>query len=398
MKLLLIVDDYLPHSIKVAAKMMHDLALEFKSHGHIVTVLSPDPFLAKAFEVRNIDGIKVLVFKSGEIKNISKIKRAINESLLSFYAWKATKTYLKVHPHDAIVYYSPSIFWGYIVGKLKKLWKVKSYLILRDIFPQWAVDNGLMKKTSPVYFYFKFFENKNYVNADCIGVMSPSNLEFFKATRKNFSNFEVLYNWSKINDITSPVCSFRKQLNLEDKIVFFYGGNIGHAQNMLNLIRLALHFKENSKAHFLFVGKGDEVDLILMEKEKHQLNNITYLPSVDQETYINMLSEFDIGLFSLHPGHKTHNFPGKLLGYMEYSKPILGSVNTDNDLKEIINNAEAGFIFDSGDDKGLYEAAVSLIDSEELRIKVGKNARELLINQFSVELAFTKIINQLQKV
>ena len=395
MRLLLIVDDYLPQSIKVAAKMMHELALEFKSKGHEITILTPAPNLLNSFEEKNIDGIKVLSFKSGELKNISKVKRAINESLLSYFAWKATKNYLKTHPHDAVVYYSPSIFWGYIVGKLRKLWGVKSYLILRDIFPQWTVDNGLMKVNSPVYRYFKFFETINYKNANFIGVMSPSNMEFFKATRKNTEKFEVLFNWAKITTPKLPIEKFRKQLKLEDKIVFFYGGNIGHAQNMLNLVRLAVKLKENTNAHFLFVGKGDEVDLILTEKEKHQLNNITYLPSVDQETYFNMLCEFDIGLFSLHPGHKTHNFPGKLLGYMEYSKPILGSVNAGNDLKEIINIAEAGFIYDNGEDEALYNAALSLIESEKLRNKMGENSRKLLIKQFSAEQACTQIINSL---
>jgi glycosyltransferase involved in cell wall biosynthesis len=252
-----------------------------------------------------------------------------------------------------------------------------------------------MKENSPVYKYFKFFENINYKNADCVGVMSPSNLEFFRATRKHTEKFEVLYNWAKITNQMLAADTFRKKLKLENKTVFFYGGNMGHAQNMYNLVSLAIRLKENYKAHFLFVGKGDEVDLILSEKEKHQLNNITYLPSVDQETYFNMLNEFDIGLFSLHPGHKTHNFPGKLLGYMEYSKPILGSVNAGNDLKEILNKAEAGFIYDTGEDESLYYAALSLIDSEELRNNMGENARKLLINQFSVEQACSQIINSL---
>jgi len=394
MRLLLIVDDYLPYSIKVAAKMMHELALQFISEGHQVTVLTPDPTLEKLFEENQIDGVSVLYFKSGEIKNISKVKRAINESLLSFFAWRATHNYLKMHPHDAIIYYSPSIFWGYLVGKLKRQWKVKSYLILRDIFPQWTIDNGLMKENSLVHKYFKSFEKLNYKNADFIGVMSPSNMEFFKFSNANIEKFEVLYNWAKINPPQLHENTFRKELKLEDKIVFYYGGNIGHAQNMMNLVRLAIKLKENSNAHFLFVGKGDEVDLILTEKEKHQLTNITYLPSVDQETYFNMLNEFDIGLFSLHPGHKTHNFPGKLLGYMEYSKPILGSVNTGNDLKEIVNQAGAGFIFDNGEDELLYKGALALINSEKLRKDVGGNARKLLIEQFSVEQACTQILNR----
>ena len=395
MKILIIVDDYMPSSIKVAAKMMHELALEFTAKGHEITILAPAPSLSKNIDIQYIDGIKVLLFKSGNLKNISKIKRAINESLLSFFAWKATGSYFKSNPHDAIVYYSPTIFWGNIVGKLKKLWHVKSYLVLRDIFPQWTVDNGLMKKGTPIYLYFKFFEQINYKKADHIGIMSPLYLNFLKATRKDAYKFEVLNNWTKINPLKTPSDYYRKQLNLEDKIVFFYGGNIGHAQDMQNLIRLAKRLKENAVAHFLFVGTGDEVSLILSEIEAHQLNNITYLPSVDQETYFNMLSEFDIGLFSLHPGHKTHNFPGKLLGYMELSKPILGSVNPGNDLKELVNTCNAGYVFDNGEDEDLYQAALLLIESETLRNKIGMNARELLVSHFSVEQACSLILNRL---
>lgn len=391
MKLLLIVDDYLPHSIKVAAKMMHELALEFKKNGYEVTVLSPKPLQKEQLLIQELDGIRILFFRSGETKNIGKTKRAINETLLSFYAWQSAKKYFTDNHFDGIVYYSPSIFWGGLIRRLQKFWGCKSYLILRDIFPQWTVDNGLMKKNSIIYKYFKYFEKINYKYANRIGVMSPSNLSFFETQGYDTSKFEVLFNWAQTPEIPQSENTFRKELNLKNKIVLFYGGNIGHAQKIINLIQLAHRFKDSTDVHFLFVGKGDEVDLIKKEKEKHNLTNITYLPPVDQTTYSKMLNEFDIGLFSLHPDHKTHNFPGKLLGYMAYSKPILGCVNPGNDLKDIVNNAEAGIVVNSDDEEGLYLAAKSLIESESLRNKMGLNGRELLAKQFSVESACSQI-------
>jgi len=90
-KILLIVDDYVPHSIKIAAKMMHEMALRYKQMGYEVSVLTPDPLQKEPLIIKNIEGINVLYFKSGEIKNISKIKRAINETLLSWKAWQASK-------------------------------------------------------------------------------------------------------------------------------------------------------------------------------------------------------------------------------------------------------------------------------------------------------------------
>ena len=225
--------------------------------------------------------------------------------------------------------------------------------------------------------------------------MSPSNLEFFKSKNINTSKFEVLYNWSQITEIPKKVNNFRKKLKLENKIVLFYGGNIGHAQQMINLINLAKKFTENSSVHFLFVGQGDEVELLMEEVSNNKLKNITYLPPVNQKIYFEMLNEFDIGMFSLHSGHKTHNFPGKLLGYMSYSKPILGCVNSGNDLADIVNSAKAGIIVNSNDSLGLYEAAKILIDSKSIRNKMGTNGRELLMNKFSVKSISKQILSNL---
>ncbi len=384
-RILFIVDDFLPHSRKVAAKMIFELATSFKEKGFIVTVLTPLHTLKKNFERKEVQGIDTVFFKSGEIKNIAKIKRAINETLLSYRAWKNAKIFFKSNHFDAIVYYSPSIFWGKLIAKLKKLYHAHTYLILRDIFPQWTIDNGLMKENSLIHKYFKYFENINYKNADTIGVMSEANLKWCQKNLQNPSKFEVLPNWTKITPITYQSNKYRKNLNLENKVVFFYGGNIGHAQNMINLVDLAITMKPFPEAHFLFVGKGDEVELILQKQKEYNLTNLTYLPPVDQDEYFQMLSEFDIGLFNLHPHHLTHNFPGKLLGYMEYSKPILGCVNKGNDLKEIINEAKAGFIFENTDKEELYMAAQQLLQSKELRERMGNNSFNLLNQRFNVE-------------
>lgn len=391
MKLLLVVDDYLPGSIKVAAKMMHDLALELIEQGNDVTVCTPDDTLDELFIVDDYEGVRVLRFKSGPIKNISKVKRAINETLLSFNAWRALGVYFKNNRHDMVVYYSPTIFFGPLVWKLKSIWRARSFLILRDIFPQWVVDNELISKYSPIYLYFKVLEAINYNVADVIAVQSPSNKSYFLNNDKNYGKVDVLYNWSSSIVKASPDSTYRDKLGLTDKVVFFYGGNIGHAQDMMNLVRLSVALKDQQEAHFLFVGQGDEVCLIEKAIKENNIENITYLPAVNQLEYEKMLSEFDVGLFSLHKDHITHNFPGKLLGYMKYSMPILGSVNKGNDLEEVVAHAQAGFITVNGDDDAFFQNAIRLLSSSELRESVGRNAYKLLREKFSVRAATNKI-------
>jgi glycosyltransferase involved in cell wall biosynthesis len=176
-------------------------------------------------------------------------------------------------------------------------------------------------------------------------------------------------------------------------VVYFYGGNIGHAQDMMNIVRLAKAIRSESNAHFVLVGAGDEVELVRNSIAKDNLNNMTLLPSVTQDEFKKMLAEFDIGLFSLHRDHSTHNFPGKLLAYMVQEKPILGSVNPGNDLKDTIEKAAAGLITINGDDKGLLNNALNLLHDAALRKKLAVNAKQLLSELFSVQAAADKILN-----
>ena len=170
------------------------------------------------------------------------------------------------NPHDIIIYYSPSIFFGAFVKKLKKLWNCKSYLILRDIFPQWTIDNNILKENSIITKYFRYFEKLNYDAADRIGLMSYKNKQWFDNYYRN-NKSETLHNWTKSTNLEKKFNKYRKKFNLEDKIIYFYGGNIGHAQDMMNIFRLALKMKDHKKAHFLIVGAGDEYDLL--KKEIH---------------------------------------------------------------------------------------------------------------------------------
>jgi len=392
MRICLIIDDYLPDSIKVGAKMMHELGIEFIKRGHEVTVITPHADLKSVYSITKLDGVKICYFRSGAVKNVGKVKRAINETLLSYNAWKAYKTYFKQNPYDMIIYYSPSIFWGPLVSKLKKLWDVPSYLILRDFFPQWVIDNGMIREGLPIARYFRYFEKLNYAAADVIAIQSPKNLEWFKKTAKTGKLLDLLYNWAANEPVSTKNSYYHKKYGIEDKIVFFYGGNIGQAQDMMNVVRLAKTLLNEKKAHFVLLGRGDEVKLVRHAIEEQKLDNMTLLPPVSQDEFKLMLAEFDIGLFSLHRDHRTHNFPGKLLGYMVQGKPILGSINPCNDLQETVEDAKAGFVTVNGEDDLLKKNALELLHNRDLREKMGANGKQLLHDLFSVESAADKIL------
>lgn len=392
MHLALVIDDYLPSSTRVAAKMFHELACTFVLLGHEVTVITPYNGKGERLSKKRINDVNVWYFKNPKIKDVGKIKRALGETLLSFSAWLAIKNEPQINSFDAVVYYSPSIFWGPLVNKIKSRANCCSYLILRDMFPQWSIDAGLIKSGTLIEKYFRFFERVNYEQADFIGLMSQKNVELFNTINAGYPS-GVLRNWARFeNNVHVP--KYREKLGLQDKVIFLYGGNIGHAQDMNNLLRLVRNMLPYANAHFLFVGQGDEVELVNTYSKKWNLRNLTCLPPVSQSDFKILLSEVDVGLFSLAKHHSAYNFPGKILGYMVNSLPILGSVNEGNDLMPLVNEANAGMIYVNGDDQELFLAAQMLLENESLRINMGKNALLLLKNEFDVTGVAVQILSK----
>ena len=393
MRILIFVVYYLPSPI-ASAKLIHDLGGEFRRMGHDVVIAAPDENIPSESQITCEEGITVLRIKTGKIKTASRSVRAFNEVRLSQTMWKKGSQFFEANPFDLIVYYSPTIFFGSLVNRLKTLFGCPSYLILRDIFPQWAVDAGILRRGSIVYNFFKWKERRNYEAANVIGVQSPANLRYFTelGLDKKY-NLEVLYNWTALTKYNTPEGKYRDRLGLENKVVFFYGGNIGLAQDMDNVVRLAEALRNEPTAYFLLVGDGSEVPRLKRKIAEQNLTNIYIHPSIDQEEYLAMLSEFDVGLISLDRGLKTQNFPGKMLSYMYLAKPILASINPGNDLKDILEEHKAGMVCINGEDDLLADCARRLMENKDLRRQLGCNGRALLENMFSVSKAARQILS-----
>jgi glycosyltransferase involved in cell wall biosynthesis len=394
MRIALLPDEYLPSGTRVHAKMFHELAVSLKNSGHQPVVITPGTPSQKArLVIDYVDDIEVWRFRAGYTRGAGMVRRAINEWLLPFRAWLAIKSRIEAEDFDLCINYSPTIFFGPLARRFKNR-GTYVYLIVRDMFPQWIIDQGLIKEKSIAAYFFRYYEKLNYEVSDCIGVQSQANSEVFSEKFPECNNIKILRNWAAASALLAKDTnkSFRVKHRLTDKIIFFYGGNTGHAQDMKNVMRLAKNLSIINEAHFLIIGQGDEFTLIQSLKAQWELDNVTVLPAVSQDEFKGILAVTDIGLFSLAYNHTAHNFPGKLLGYMVESKPILGSVNPGNDLSSVINLSNAGFVYTNGDDERLADAALLLVRDHKLRQDMGKNSRALLIREFTVEAAVANIL------
>jgi glycosyltransferase involved in cell wall biosynthesis len=395
MRVLIVVDCYLP-SPKSGAKVIHDLAGEFVRQGYETIVVTPDETLPERRRTTIEDGITVVRVGSGRIKGAGKVLRAINEIRLSSIVWRACRDFFRETPCDLVVYYSPTIFFGELVRKLKQMWHCRAYLILMDIFPQWAVEAGVLREGSLPHRYFRRKEIQQYDVADAIGVQTPGNLEYFRrAGLSGRLHLEVLWPWSVLQGGIIPRTDYRRRLGLEGKVVFFYGGNIGVAQDMDNVVRLAEGLRTENDIHFVLMGSGSEVPRLSSVVKERRLDNISMLPPVGQGEYMGVLSEADVGLVSLGRGLRTQNVPGKMLGYLESSMPVLASINAGNDLKALIEENDIGFVSINGEPELFRGHALKLARDPELRRRLGKNGRRLLEEKFSTRRAAEQILRHL---
>ncbi|MGC2745352.1 MAG: glycosyltransferase, partial [Candidatus Angelobacter sp.] len=186
MRILLLIDDYYP-STKAAPKIMHDLGEQLVREGHQVIVITPNDSVAESLSVCVEDGITVVRVRTGRLKYAGRALRGLREFRLSASIWRKARTFLKSTPCDLIIFYSPTIFFGDLVHKLKALWRCPAYLVLRDIFPLWAVNAGIIGK-GMLYRYLHYKELRQYNAADVIGVESSGNLPYFseELRRKNY--------------------------------------------------------------------------------------------------------------------------------------------------------------------------------------------------------------------
>lgn len=397
MRIAILPDAYLPEGTLNHVKMMHELAVELVTRGHDVVVITPGA--ANQHLPMNrfyLDGVDVCKFRSRPIRGTTHLQRAINETLLSWFAYRAiSKSKLDVN-FDLVINYSPTIFFGPLVRWLR-VRGAFVYLVLRDFFPQWAVDEKLITQGSIVERYFRFFERINYKISDVIAVQSPANLPVFEEiTRPEQYPTEVLFNWAApLQEIDEAFGqAFIKTHNLCEKFIFFYGGNIGYAQDIPYILELAASFTEHESVHFLILGQGDQYTNIAQKIVEKGLGNVTLASSITQDEYRSLLTQVDVGLLTLASNHRAHNFPGKVLGYLAQGLPLLGAVNSGNDLIDIVNDSGAGLISINGDLERFVQDAAHIYEDADLRHAMQRNAKALLARQFSVVAAADQILDR----
>lgn len=375
-----------------------DLLREFSKNGHNVFVVSPrEKRNNLETDLIESNGINILKVKTGNLTKTNLIQKGISIiTLENIYRRAINKFYGNIN-FDLILYSTPPITFDRIIKHFKKKHNAKTYLMLKDIFPQNAVDLKILSKQTPLYLYFRHKEMSLYRNADHIGCMSEQNLNYILKNNRYLNKSKVEVCPNSITPLTFCITDeiineVKKKYKLPvNKTIFIYGGNLGKPQGVPFIINTISKNEQNDQSFILIIGSGTEY--ISLEKyfknvKPKNAKLINYLQKKDYEL---LVSISDVGLIYLDHRFTIPNFPSRLLSYMQASIPVLAATDLNTDIGKVITDNNFGFWCESDNVDEFNNLLNKLLDSE-LRKKLGNNARVFLENNYTSKDAFNIIM------
>ncbi len=378
-----------------------DQCRELVRRGHRVHIVCPDEIGADTAFLPYQEGSGVLKVRTGQVQKTSLIRKGIATLTLGACFKKAIKKHLKGHKYDLVMYSTPPITLVNIVKYVKKRDGAKTYLLLKDIFPQNAVDLGMMAKKglkAPIYWYFRKMEQKLYAISDRIGCMSQANVDYIKAHEPQIpaDSIHVSPNAFEPQTICISV-EQKKQLRQkyglpEEKKVFIYGGNLGRPQGVPFLVECLKEVSSLDDCYFVICGRGTEFGTLNAYAVKENQKNLKVIPGLPRKEYEDFVGCCDVGLIFLDHRFTIPNFPSRLLSYMQKSMPVIACTDPVSDVGKVIEEGNFGLWCESDDPKKFARAVMELCQKDLPAL--GENAASYLKTHYSAQRVADVILEE----
>lgn len=375
-----------------SGSIYNDLVDCLVEHGHQIVICRScsDEKSSKIYKVNS--NLTILNIKTGNQFERNLIKKGINMMLLEKQFINDIKKELENDKFDLILYATPPISLNGVVKFCKKKYNARTFLMLKDIFPQNAVDLNIIKKNSIVYKIFSKKEENLYQISDYIGCMSQKNIEYLNKYNQSIQDkAHIFFNSIKIpKEIT-----FKSSNN--NTTTFLFGGNLGKPQNMPFLIDIIENLKNYPLANFIIVGTGTEEYLIKQYSEENTIN-FRYLSYLKKVEYDRLLQSCDVGLICLDPRFTIANIPSKLPTYYALKKPVLAITDDFTDLRNMVETEKCGWWCSSNNKDEVINVIKKICKSKEEQIKRGLHARNYALKYFDVEINVKQIENFMEVI
>lgn len=380
-----------------------DLMRKFRDEGHHVYIVTPvERRYKQPTSLKEDDGISILQVKTLNIQKTNVIEKGLGILFLEEQFKRAINKFFKDISFDLILYSTPPITLNKVITFLKhKNPLTISYLLLKDIFPQNAVDLGMFSKTSFIYKIFRKKEIQLYQNSDFIGCMSPANVDFVLNQNPflNKKNVEIAPNSLELSENYTEANrnEIRKKYHLPvDKPIFIYGGNLGKPQGIDFLIQCLKQNKERTDCHFLIVGSGTEYSKLVNWYANANAKSVSLLKGLPKDDYDKLVQSCDVGLIFLDHRFLIPNYPSRLLSYLECKMPIIAATDIHTDIGSIAEENGYGYWCESVNPDNFTNCVNQFVDHPDKIKSMGEKGYHFLLNNYLIKHTYQAIIKHLQ--
>ena len=337
-----------------------DLLREFVGRGHFVYAISPIERKrgGKTHLSQNDARAKVLRLRIGNTQKTNLIEKGISTITLERLFIRAIKKYTSDIRFDLVLYSTPPVTLCNAVQFVKARDGAKTYLLLKDIFPQNSVDLGMLKKTGPRGVLYRMFRKKErtlYRISDYIGCMSPANARYVTRHNPISEHQEVEVNPNCICPECLRACA------------------------------------ANSRMYFVIAGSGTQRHILQEYVRDEQPGHVRLLPQLSRDDYERFVKCCDVGLIFLDHRFTIPNFPSRLLSYLDAGLPVLAATDRHTDLRQAIRRGSFGCWCESVGTEDFVRCAETFL-KEENRLGMGKHAREYLERHYTSERGYEIIM------
>lgn len=341
-----------------------DLLRAFRNNGHNIYTVSPyEKRVGRETELIEENGVHYLYVKIGNLTECNIIEKGISTLLIEKQFKDAIGKYYSNVKFDLVLYSTPPITLCNAIEYVKKRDNAKTYLLLKDIFPQNAVDLGMLSKSGAKGILYKYFRNKEkklYALSDRIGCMSQANVDYVIKHNPDVlpNKVEVCPNCIEPIDMSvseEQRIAIRQKYGIPlDKKVFVYGGNLGKPQGIPFLIN-CLKAANDTGAYFLIVGDGTEYSKLEAFVNQEKPEHVKLMKRLPKEDYDAMVGSCDVGMLFLDHRFTIPNFPSRLLSYMQAKLPVLAVTDSNTDVGKVIVDGGFGWWCESNNVEGVME-------------------------------------------
>ena len=381
-----------------------DLIRFFAEQSHQLYIVAPTERRYKMpTNLRNEKGVSILNVAIPNIQKTNVLEKGLTTLLLESLFLRAIKKHFGNIRFDLVIYSTPPITFTKIIREIKKRDNAQAYLLLKDIFPQNAVDLQMLKQGGLIHRFFYRKELALYRVSDYIGCMSPANVAFLLKHNSWLDPARIEVNPNSTALLPSSLDQIPKNTIREshqlptDKTIFVYGGNLGKPQGISFLLQTIEACAALSEAFFLVVGSGTEYPRVQRWFDTRKPANARLIETMPKADYDKLVSACDVGLIFLDPRFTIPNYPSRLLSYLENSMPVITATDPNTDIGTIAEENGYGLKCLSGDIETMKQHIQYCCENAEKVKGMGQKGYLFLKNNYTVQHSYDIIMKHFRK-